>query len=83
MTMTINCITTMRRVPGQKSSTTHVGTTPYLHPHQPNDPKEKKLRYHRQGKKLRQTLPLLQTPLLVRSHLYWGSRLARVPSYKV
>ena len=47
------------------------GMTPYLHPHLPNDPKEKKPRYHQQGKKLQQTLPLLQTPSLVRSHLYW------------
>ena len=58
-------------------------TTPYLHPYLLNDLKERKLRYHRQGKKPRQTLSLLQTPLLVRSHLYWGSRLMRVPSYKV
>ena len=27
-------------------------TTPYLHPHLPNDLKGKKLRYHQQGKKL-------------------------------
>ena len=59
------------------------GTTPYLHPHLLNDPKGRKLQYHQQGKKLQQTLSLLWTLLLVRSHLYWGSRLARVPSYKV
>ena len=57
--------------------------TPYLHPHLTNDPKERKLRYHWQGKKLRQTLSLLRTLLLVRSHLYWGSHLVRVSSYKV
>ena len=43
--------------------------TPYLHPHLSNNLKEKKLQYHQQGKKLRQTLLLLQTPSLVRSPL--------------
>ena len=54
--MIISCTTTMRCIPGQESSTTNVGDTegmtPYLHPHLSNDLKEKKPRYHRQGKKL-------------------------------
>ena len=45
-------------------------------------PERKETQHHQQGKKLRYMLTLLWTPLLARSHLYWGSCFARIPSYK-
>ena len=53
--MIISCTTAMRCIFGQESSMTNFGDTeptPYLHPPLSNDPKEKKPRYHQQGKKL-------------------------------